>query len=96
MTKIKKEDFVEIEYIGRLKEENIVFDTSDQKIAKDNGLYNEKHSYGPVKIMVGGSQVLPGLDGFIEGKEPGTYKVILDPTDGFGKKNAQLLKLIPK
>jgi FKBP-type peptidyl-prolyl cis-trans isomerase 2 len=93
---IKKQDFVEIEYTGKLKEENIIFDTSDEKTAKDNGLYNKMHSYGPVKIMIGSSQVLPGLDKFMEGKEPGEYKVILDPTGGFGKKNAKLLRLIPK
>lgn len=96
MTKLKKQDFVEIEYTGKLKDDNIVFDTTDEKIAKDNGLFNEKHKYGPVKIMVGGTQVLPGLDKFIEDKEPGTFKVELKPENAFGKKNAKLLKLLPK
>ncbi|TKJ17745.1 peptidylprolyl isomerase [Candidatus Woesearchaeota archaeon B3_Woes] len=96
MTKIKKQDFVEIEYTGKLKDEGYVFDTTDEKIAKENGLFNEKHTYGPVKIMVGNAQVLPGLDKFIEGKEPGTFKVELKPEQGFGKKNAKLLKLLPK
>jgi len=30
MEQIKKHDFVEIEYTGKLKEENIVFDTTDE------------------------------------------------------------------
>jgi FKBP-type peptidyl-prolyl cis-trans isomerase SlyD len=93
---IKKQDFVEIEYTGKLKEEGMIFDTSDEKTAKDNGLYNKEHSYGAVKVMIGNSQVLPGLDRFMEGKEPGEYKVVLDPTEGFGKKNAKLLRLVPK
>jgi FKBP-type peptidyl-prolyl cis-trans isomerase 2 len=96
MTKVKKQDFVEIEYTGKLKEEDMVFDTSDEKLAKESGLFNQEHNYGPIKIMVGGSQVLPGLDRFMEGKEPGEYNVTLDPTDGFGKKNPHLLKLMPK
>ena len=96
MTKIKKQDFVEIEYTGKLKDDDIIFDTTDEKFAKDNNIFNEKHVYGPVKVMVGGSQVLPGLDFFMEGKEPGTFKVNLIPEQGFGKKNAKLLKLMPK
>ncbi len=96
MTKIKKQDFVEIEYTGKLKDEGYVFDTTDERIAKDNGLFNEKHTYGPVKIIVGNIQLLPGLDRFMEGKEPGTFKVELKPEEGFGKKNAKLLKLLSK
>ena len=96
MAKIKKQDFIEIEYTGKLKEEGMVFDTSDEKVAKEGSIFNAKHSYGAIKIMVGGSQVLPGLDRFIEGKEPGEYKVVIDPTEGFGKKNAKLLRLVPK
>ena len=93
---IKKQDFVEIEYTGSLKDGDLIFDTTDEKIAKDNGIYNSEHQYGPIKIMIGGNQVLPGLDRFMIDKEPGKYKVNLEPTEGFGKKNAQLLKLIPK
>jgi FKBP-type peptidyl-prolyl cis-trans isomerase 2 len=93
---IKKQDFVEIEYTGKLKDDDFVFDTTDEKIAKDNEVYNPDHQYGPIKIMIGGNQVLPGLDRFMEGKEPGEYTINLSPQEGFGKKNAQLLKLIPK
>ena len=46
--------------------------------------------------MVGGTQVLPGLDKFIEDKETGTFKGELKPENAFGKKNAKLLKLLPK
>tara|TARA_Y100000310_G_scaffold335772_1_gene418642 strand:- start:5850 stop:6533 length:684 start_codon:yes stop_codon:yes gene_type:complete len=96
MTKIKKEDFVEIEYTGKLKDDDFIFDTTDEKVAKDNEIYNQEHQYGPIKIMIGGNQVLPGLDRFMVGKEPGEYKVNLSPEEGFGRKNAQLLKLMPK
>jgi len=93
---IKKQDFVEIEYTGKLKDDDFVFDTTDAKIAKDSEVYNPDHQYGPIKVMIGGNQVLPGLDRFMEGKEPGEYTVNLSPQEGFGKKKAQLLKLIPK
>jgi FKBP-type peptidyl-prolyl cis-trans isomerase SlyD len=95
MTKIKKHDFVEMEYTGTVKDGNIIFDTTDEAIAKKNDIFNKEFSYGPVKIMVGNNQILPGLDKFVEEKEPGTYKVNLSPEQGFGKKNTKLLKLIP-
>ncbi len=95
MDKIKKQDFVEITYTGRLKEENLVFDTTDEKTAKDNNIYDSKQSYVPVAICIGENQIIKGLDKALEGKEPGNYKFEIKPEDAFGKKSAKLLKLIP-
>ena len=94
MEPIKKRDFVEIEYTGKLKEENIIFDTTDEKIAKENKLHN--HDYGPVTICVGEEQILKGLDKNIEGKEIGKeYSFEIKPEDAFGKKDAKLIQMIP-
>ena len=41
MVKIKNNDFIEIEYTGKVKD-GPIFDTTDEKIAKDNNIYNEK------------------------------------------------------
>jgi FKBP-type peptidyl-prolyl cis-trans isomerase SlyD len=95
MVKIKKHDFIEIEYTGTVKDGNIIFDTTYEDVAKKNDIFNSEFNYGPVKIMVGNSQILPGLEKFVEDKEPGAYKVSLNPEQGFGKKNSKLLKLIP-
>src|SRR3989344_2277845 len=92
---IKKGDFVEIEYTGRIKEENITFDTTDQNIAKQNDIFNEKGAYGPVVICVGESHVVKGLDEAIVGKDIGEHDVNIVSEDGFGKKNAKLLRLMP-
>ncbi len=95
MEPIKKKDFVEIEYTGKLKEENIVFDTTDEKVAKEHNL-SDNVDYGPVIICVGEEQVLKGLDKSLEGKEIGKeYDVDIKPEDAFGKKNAKLIQLIP-
>jgi len=95
METIKKKDFIEIEYTGKLKDENVVFDTTDEKVAKENGL--ESHSgYGSVIICVGEEQLLKGLDKNLEGKETGKeYDIELKPEDAFGNKNAKLIQLIP-
>ncbi len=91
---IKKHDFVEIEYTGKLKDENIIFDTTDEKVAKENKLHG--HDYGPIIICVGEEQLLKGLDKNLEGKETGKeYDFDIKPEDAFGKKNAKLIQLIP-
>jgi len=92
---IKKKDFVEIEYTGRLKEENLVFDTTEEKVAKDNKIHSENAQYGAIVICVGEKQVVPGLDAGLEGKDVGQHKFELKPENAFGKKNAKLIQLIP-
>ena len=95
METIKKHDFIEIEYTGKLKEDNLVFDTTDEKVAKENNL--ETHSgYEPVIICVGQEQLLKGIDKNLEGKDMGKeYDIEIKPEDAFGNKNAKLIQLIP-
>lgn len=91
--KIKKKDFIEIEYTGKVKD-GPVFDTTDEKIAKDNNIYNEKLDFGPIVICVGEQQVIKGLDKNLIDKELGSYKIELSPEDAFGKKSAKFIQLI--
>ncbi len=93
MVKIKKGDFVEVEYTG--KTEGIVFDTTDEKIAKENDFHNKDVSYGPIVICIGEKHIIPGLDKRILGKNIGEYDFEITPEEGFGKKSAKLLRLIP-
>ncbi|MBW2996653.1 peptidylprolyl isomerase [Candidatus Woesearchaeota archaeon] len=93
---IKKGDFIEVEYTGRLKEEKLIFDTTDEKTAKEIGIHSKETAYGPVVICLGQGQLLPGIEKELEGKEPGKELAIdLQPEDAFGKKDAKLIKMIP-
>ncbi len=92
---IEKKDFVEIEYTGRLKEGNIIFDTTDEKTAKENSIYASNAKYGPIVVCVGEGHFLRGLDKSLEGREPGKHTIELKPEDAFGKKDAKLIQLVP-
>ena len=93
---IKLKDFVEVEYTGRLKEDSIIFDTTSEKIAKENGIFNENADYGPVTICIGQEHVLKGIDNALIGKGEGSeYKIELKPEQAFGNKDAKLIQLIP-
>ncbi|MBW3016816.1 peptidylprolyl isomerase [Candidatus Woesearchaeota archaeon] len=92
---IKKGDFIQLEYTGLA--EGRVFDTTNEKLAKEAGLYREGVPYGHVTICVGQANVLPGLDEDIVGKEIGKqYAVKIEPEKAFGKKLPNLIQLIPK
>ncbi len=94
--KIKARDFVEIEYTGKIVDLNQVFDTTDKEIAKKEKIYSEKMEYGPAVVCIGEKHLLPGLDNKLQGKETEKdYEFTLTPEEGFGKKSAQLLKLVP-
>ncbi len=92
---MKKGDFVELEYTGKIKDMNFVFDTTSEKEAKENNIHDARASYGPVIICIGQKHVIHGLDEQLEGKELGKkYHIELKPEQGFGKKDAKLIQLI--
>ncbi|MEK6867419.1 MAG: peptidylprolyl isomerase [Nanoarchaeota archaeon] len=92
---IKENDFVEIEYTGKITDGNIVFDTTSESEAKAAGIYNPQSQYKPMIICVGHQHIIKGIDKFIVGKELNKeYTVDIKPEDGFGKKKGDLLQLI--
>ena len=95
MNTIKEKDFIELDYTGTVKEEHIIFDTTDEKVAKEQDIYNKEMTYGPVIVCVGQRQVIKGLDTQLIGKQIGTYTIDVSSDDAFGKKNSKLLRLVP-
>jgi len=94
MANISKGDFLEIEYTGKIKEDNAIFDTTDEKVAKENDLHG--HDFSPSVICIGEEQVLKGIDKNLEGKEVGKeYDFEIPPEDSFGSKDTKLIQLIP-
>jgi FKBP-type peptidyl-prolyl cis-trans isomerase 2 len=92
---LKEKDFIEIDYTGRLKEGNELFDTSDEKLAKENDIHSDKMVYGPTIICLGEGNLPRGLEKKLEGRELGKHVIELKPEEAFGKKNAALVRLVP-
>jgi len=88
---IKKNDFVELKFTGT--QDGNIFDTTNPKEAKQIGINADVK---PFIICVGNDMVLKGLDKELPGKEVGKeYNIHLTPDKAFGKRNPQLVKLIP-
>ena len=92
--KIKLGDFIELDYTARIKNNDIVFDTTIESDAKKHGIHSPKVTYKPLTIKVGEGHLVKGLDEFIVDKVPGKYSVDLIPEKAFGKKDAKLLRLV--
>ena len=81
---VQKGDFIKLSYTGKLQN-GVVFDTTDANVARENGIYNEKASYGPETVIIGKGYVVAGLDEDIIGKEVGEKgHVEVPPEKGFG------------
>jgi len=91
---IKKNDFIEIDYIGRIKGTNMVFDLTSEEAAKKANIHNPKIPYKPRVICVGNGDVVKSLDESFIGKETGKdYKIELH--NPFGEKNPSMVKVVP-
>ena len=89
--KIKKNDFLIVNFLGRIKDGDI-FDASFPEEAKEVGIKEPK----PMKVIVGQGMAVKGLDeSFLDKEEGEEYTVDVPPEKGFGKRNADLIKLMP-
>jgi FKBP-type peptidyl-prolyl cis-trans isomerase 2 len=92
---LKKGDFIEVDYVGRIADSGEVFDTTKPDVAKEANVFNENQKYGPVIVQLGQNMLLRGLERQLEGKEVGKeYKFRVMPEEGFGKKTAKLIQLV--
>jgi len=93
--KINHHDFIELNYTGKLVD-GTVFDTTEEKVARDSGIYDQKMKLGPATICVGEQQILPGLDQQLVGKEIGQeYIFKLNSEQAFGKRDIKRMRIMP-
>ena len=92
---VQEHDFIELDYTGKLTD-GIVFDTTKEKIAKENDLPAEGREFKPAVICVGEKQILPGLDDKLIGKEIGKELTIeLNAEEAFGKRDIKKMRIVP-
>jgi len=92
---VERGDFISLSYTGRL-DNGDVFDTTDENVAKENGLLAEGVSYAPITIVVGENMVVKGLDEDLIGKKPGYEgQIKIAPQDAFGQRIPELIEVVP-
>lgn len=93
---INNGDFVRLNFTGKVKETDEIFDTTYEEVAKEAGLFDQDKTYKPIPIVVGGNHLLPAIEEAIEGLEAGDTKTIeVESKDAFGDRDSSLVQLIP-
>ncbi len=95
MVVAQKNDFIELEFTGIVRDTNEVFDTTNKEEAKKLGVTNVDH-IKPVILSVGNHMTVMGLDNALVGKELGKeYFVEVKAEEAFGKRDPEMVKMIP-
>ncbi len=93
---MKKGDFIEIEFVGRVKATGEIFDLTSEELAKKEGLYRPGYKYGPALVVIGSDMTIPGVMKQLEAMEVGEEREFdVQPKDGFGLRSPKLIRVLP-
>ncbi len=82
---IKKGDYVEVDYTGKLKD-GTIFDSSIRENAKKSKYYDKNREYEPLGFTVGEGRLIPGFEKGVIGMEAGEKKKVeIPPEEAYGK-----------
>ena len=92
---IQEGDFITLSDTGSIA--GIIFDTTDEEVAKNDGMHNPEALYGPVMVRVGSHHVILGLDEALAGKEVGSEgEIDVHPDKAFGPHDPQKVEAFNK
>jgi peptidylprolyl isomerase len=93
---LQKGDFIVINYTGKVKETNEVFDTTYEDVAKKDHLHKEGEIYEPKLIVVGEGWMLKALDEELTTMEINKPATVVIPAEkGFGQRDPEKIKRVP-
>lgn len=89
--KLKKKDFIEIEFTARVKDGDVF----DSNIEEDLKKLNPDAKAKPFVFCLGEGMFLNGVEDFLIGKDMGKYEIELTAEKAFGKRDPKLIQMIP-
>ena len=95
MANAKKGDLVKLEYTGRLAKTGQIFDTTDEAIAKQKGIWESSGTYGPKHALFGSGAIIPGMEEAVLQSQLGkTEDFVIEPKKAFGERDSALVRMI--
>ncbi|MFB6088779.1 MAG: peptidylprolyl isomerase, partial [Candidatus Aenigmatarchaeota archaeon] len=92
---MKNGDIIRINYTGKIKESGEIFDTTDGKIAEEEGIKNPRINYGSVPVILGTEGLVKGLVDALMNMKVGEEKTIeIEPEKAFGDRKSELITTI--
>jgi FKBP-type peptidyl-prolyl cis-trans isomerase 2 len=94
---IEAGDFVVVDLIGRTQEDNKLFETTKEDVAKKEGVFKDDEVYQPRLVVLGQGYVVPGIDEALVGMKAGdTKQLVLPPEKAFGIRDPKQVRIIPR
>jgi len=91
---MKHGDFIKIDFIGKVEGTGKVFDFTQEKIAKEEGIHDPKKKYEPVLVVIGANMVIPGVEKeLMKMKEAEENSFSVEFKDAFGPRNPKLARI---
>ena len=92
---INDNDFVLINFIGRVASSNKIFDLTYKDVAEKEGIHGEGFSFSPLLVIPSSNYVLLVISKSVVGKNVGDkYDLDVKAKDGFGEFNPKLIKTL--
>jgi peptidylprolyl isomerase len=88
---LQKNDFIEIEFTGRIKGGEVF----DSNIPEELKKLNSNQPAKPFVFSLGQEMFLKGIEDFLIGKDIGSYEIDLKPEKAFGLRNPSFIQMIP-
>ncbi len=94
MTPFNEGDFILIEYTARVKETGNIIDTTNEDIAKKEGIYESNRVYGPTLVVLGKGWVIKGLEEELAKMNEGEEReIVIPPTKAYGERDPSKIKV---
>ncbi len=93
---MEKGDIIKWEYDAWIVEEGKeeLFDTTNEELAKENGIHDPNVKYGPMYSIIGAERLIKGIDEELLKAEVGKeYVVTILPEDAYGERDPKLVKI---
>ncbi len=92
----KDGDFILIDYTAKVKETGEVIETTNEEVAKKEGIYRKDKRYEPLLVIIGEGRVVRGLEEALREMNEGEEKTIeVPPEKAYGVRDPTKLRRVP-
>ena len=87
---------IRLDYKAYLADSGRLYDTTDEAVAKEADIYNDKYAYTPMAYIIGSGKLFPALEDAIAKAEAGKETEVLIPAeDAAGARDPKLIEIHP-
>lgn len=91
--KISRGDIIHIDYDLWIKDDDILYETTHQELAEENGITDENARYEPIPLIVDEGKSVKGLyDSLLTAEVGKEYELEVPPEEGLGMRDPKLVE----